>query len=97
MKLCVTTLSYRANVKEDIGQQVKYDIRAHAPSESRMAIHQWPADEKKYKEAFPRIVEKAENLLGNNIRPTVSNMRVSGVKFLRLYCGEGKFFAECVI
>ena len=97
MKLCVTTLHGRANVVEDLGKSVKYDIRAHAPSESRMAIHQWPSNRRIYREAFPRIVEEAERLLAAGTQPAMSNMRVEGVKFLRLNCGKRKFFAECVI
>lgn len=96
MKLYVTRLGYRTNAKENIaGIDIPYDIRSHAPSDSRMAMHQWPTDEKIYQEVFPRIVAEAERIRGAGQVPSLDNMNVRGVRFLRLTCDE-KFFAEIV-
>jgi len=80
-----------------------YEIRAHKPSISRMACHQWPSDEMKYLKARKAIIElvdemRRQGLENHQIRNRLMKKgAVKGVKFTRIRFYDEQFFAECVI
>ena len=79
----------------DDGQ--KWDVRARAPSNSRMAIHQWPPTDKSFKQALPLVIEAAEKALRENPNIGIglrSKIDVNGVSIKRAHYEDGKGFIE---
>ena len=94
--------NHRTTEQDIVSNGVKYDIRARKPSNSRMAVHQWPSDRKKCIRLFDEIIKAVERTIQEGKTPsTFSIGRIDGVKISRCNWiddhGGKKFFAEVVI